>query len=203
MIAFINGNLKTKWADHVEVEVHGIGYEIWVSQLTLQQLPAVHQPIFFKTYLHVREESLQLFGFMDDMERQAFMWLMSVSGIGPKSAMHILSAYAPMTLYQLILKNDIVQLKAISGVGLKTAQQIVLTLKEKVTKFLNASEKSDLILEARKENPLLTDAIQALLALGFSSGESQIAVEQAMQQLGANARLEEVVRISLKLVRSV
>ena len=95
MIAFLQGVLTEKFSDRVELDVNGMGYEVFVSQKTLQSLPAAGKNVLLKTYLHVREDLLQLFGFLKESEKQAFLLALSVSGIGPRAAMNILSAFAP------------------------------------------------------------------------------------------------------------
>jgi holliday junction DNA helicase RuvA len=199
MIAFLQGVLTEKFPDRVELDVNGVGYEVYVSQKTLQSLPPAGKNVLLKTYLHVREDLLQLFGFLKDSERQAFLLALSVSGIGPRAAMNILSAFAPEAFYQAILRNDLLSLKSIPGIGQKTAQHVVLELKDKVTKLTGGgvlSEDSAFNVETKN----ISDAVQAMMALGYSVAESRRAVLAAVQAVGDKSTVEEILRSSLKSI---
>jgi Holliday junction DNA helicase RuvA len=199
VIAFLQGVLAAKHPDRVEMDVNGVGYEVFVSQKTLQAVPAVGKTLLLKTYLNVREDALQLYGFLKDAEKQAFLLGLSVSGVGPKAAMNILSTFSPEAFYQAILKNDLTTLRSIPGIGQKTAQHLVLELKEKVTKLVGGG-----VLEG--EGPLggesknIGDAIQAMMALGYSVMESRRAVLSAVQSLGDKSTVEDILKTSLKSV---
>ncbi|HTC19967.1 MAG TPA: Holliday junction branch migration protein RuvA [bacterium] len=199
MIAFLQGVLTEKFSDRVELDVNGMGYEVFVSQKTLQSLPAAGKNVLLKTYLHVREDLLQLFGFLRDSEKQAFLLALSVSGIGPRAAMNILSAFAPEAFYQAILHNDLATLKSIPGIGQKTAQHVVLELKDKVTKLTGAG-----VLSGggafNVETNNISEAVQAMMALGYSVAESRHAVLAAIQVLGEKSTVEEILRSSLKSI---
>ena len=199
MIAFLQGVLAAKSADRVEVDVNGVGYEVFVSQKTLQAAPAVGKSVTLKTYLHVREDIQQLFGFLKDSEKQAFLMALSVSGVGPKAAMNILSTYSPEAFFQAVLQNDLAGLKSIPGIGQKTAQHVVLELKDKVTKLVGTGVLSD---EGAlgSESKVISEALQAMMALGYSAAESRRAVLSSVQSLGEKASVEEILKASLKSV---
>ena len=199
MIAFLQGVLTAKFPDRLELDVNGVGYEVFVSQRTLQAAPPIGKTLLLKTYQHVREDILQLFGFLKDSEKQAFLLALSVSGVGPKAAMNILSASAPEAFYQAILHNDLTMLKSIPGIGQKTAQHLVLELKDKVTKLAGGgvwAEESGFNVESRN----ISDALQAMIALGYTAGESRRAVLNAVQSLGDKSTVEEILKSSLKSV---
>jgi Holliday junction DNA helicase RuvA len=199
VIAFLQGILTAKLPDRIELDVNGVGYEVFVSQKTLQSTPAIGKSVLLKTYLHVREDVQQLFGFLKDSENQAFLMALSVSGVGPKAAMNVLSTYAPEAFFQAILHNDLTGLKAIPGIGQKTAQHLVLELKDKVTKLAGVgvfSEESMLSSESR----VISDALQAMMALGYSAVESRRAVLSAAQTLGEKVTVEEILKASLKSI---
>ncbi|HJT24171.1 MAG TPA: Holliday junction branch migration protein RuvA [bacterium] len=199
MIAFLQGVLTGKHPDRVEVDVNGVGYEIFVSQKTLQAVPAVGQSILFKTHLHVREDLLQLFGFLKDSEKQAFLLGLSVSGVGPKAAMNILSTFTPEAFYQAVLHNDLAALKSIPGIGQKTAQHLILELKDKVTKLVGVGVLTEEpVFNAETKN--IADSVQAMMALGYSAAESRRAVLGAVQGLGEKSTVEEILRSSLKSI---
>jgi holliday junction DNA helicase RuvA len=199
MIAFLQGVLTDKFPDRVEMDVNGVGYELFVSQKTLQFLPATGKNVLLKTYLHVREDVLQLFGFLKDSEKQAFLLALSVSGIGPRAAMNILSAFVPEAFYQAILHNDLATLKSIPGIGQKTAQHVVLELKDKVTKLTGGGVLStESVFNVETKN--ISDAIQAMMTLGYSVAESRRAVLAAIHVLGEKSTVEEILRSSLKSI---
>ncbi len=199
MIAFLQGVLTAKFPDRVEVDVNGVGYEVFVSQKTLQAAPAVGKSLLLKTYLHVREDVLQIFGFLKDSEKQAFLLALSVSGVGPKAAMNVLSTYAPDAFYQAVLHNDLTSLKSIPGIGQKTAQHLVLELKDKVTKLAGIGVLAEEGLLGG-ESKVISDALQAMMALGYSSAESRRAVLTAAQSLGEKSTVEEILKSSLKSI---
>lgn len=199
MIAFLQGVLTEKFPDRVELDVNGMGYEVFVSQKTLQSLPVAGKNVILKTYLHVREDILQLFGFLKDSEKQAFLLALSVSGIGPRAAMNILSAFTPEAFYRAILHNDLATLKSVPGIGQKTAQHVVLELKDKVTKLTGGgvlSEEGAFNVETNN----ISEAVQAMMALGYSVAESRRAVLAAIQALGEKSTVEEILRSSLKSI---
>jgi Holliday junction DNA helicase RuvA len=199
MIAFLQGVLAAKLLDRIELDVNGVGYEVFVSQKTLQAVPAIGKSVLLKTYLHVREDIQQLFGFLKDSEKQAFLMALSVSGVGPKAAMNVLSTYAPEAFFQAVMHNDLAGLKAIPGIGQKTAQHLVLELKDKVTKLVGVGVFSDEGVLG-SESKMISDALQAMMALGYSAVESRRAVLSAAQTMGEKVTVEEVLRASLKSI---
>jgi len=197
MIAFLQGVLTAKFPDRVEMDMNGVGYEVFVSAKTLQAIPAVGNALVLKTYLHVREEVLQLYGFLKDSEKQAFLLLLSVSGIGPKAAMSMLATFSPEELYQCIIHGDVNALKSVPGIGPKTAQHILLELKDKVAKLIGAGAVSEIVTFST-ENKNISDAIQALMTLGYSAAESRRAALAATQSLGGKTSIEEILKVSLR-----
>lgn len=199
MIAFLQGILTAKYPDRVEVDVNGVGYEVLVSQKTLQGMPPTGKGVLLKTYLYVREDIQQLFGFLKDSEKQAFLLALSVSGIGPKAAMNVLSTFSPDGFYQAVLRNDLTSLRSIPGIGQKTAQHLVLELKDKVTKLTGTGVLGE---EGAfgGESKAISEALQAMMALGYSSAESRRAVLTAAQALGEKSTVEEILKSSLKSV---
>ncbi len=199
MIAFLQGVLTAKFPDRVELDVNGVGYEVYVSQKTLQSLPPVGKNLLLKTYQHVREDVLQLFGFLRDSEKQQFLLALAVSGVGPKAAMNVLSTLAPEAFFQAILHNDLTVLRSIPGIGQKTAQHLVLELKDKVTKLTGLGG-----MEAESpfnvESKNISDALQAMMALGYSAAESRRSVLNAVQSLGEKSTVEEILKSSLKSI---
>jgi Holliday junction DNA helicase RuvA len=200
MIAFLQGILTSKLADRVEIDVHGIGYEVFIPRRSLSDLPPTGRTVTLKTHLHVREDVQQLYGFLRDAERQAFLLLLSVSGVGPKAAMGILSALSAEEVYRAVLQDDHAVLRSVPGVGPKTAQHIVLEIKEKVVRLVREGivEASAVPAAARPVTRALSDALQAFLALGYSDTEARRAVAAATESLGEKATVEEILKVGLK-----
>jgi Holliday junction DNA helicase RuvA len=201
MISFLQGILASRQADRVEVDVNGVGYEAFVSQRTLQALPPLGQAVTLKTYLHVREDLQQLFGFINEGEKQAFLLALSVSGIGPKASLNLLSALSPEAFYDAILHNDLGVLKSVPGIGSKTAQHLVLELKDKVAKLAGGSPftpEAPLGPEAKN----LSDAVLALVSLGYTPAQSRRVVLDAAQALGPKSTVEDLLRAGLKSIAS-
>jgi Holliday junction DNA helicase RuvA len=199
MIAFLEGVLRGKFADRVELDVNGVGYEVFVSQKTLQAAPPTGKNIALKTHLYVREDILQLFGFLKDSEKQAFLLALTVSGVGPKAAMNILSHFTPEAFYQALLRNDLALLKSVPGIGQKTAQHLVLELKEKVTKLVGGGILSEET-AFNVETQTISEAVQALMALGYTATEANKTVLSSVQSLGKKSTVEEILRYSLKSI---
>jgi holliday junction DNA helicase RuvA len=199
MIAFLQGVLTGKLPDRVEVDVNGVGYEVFVSQKTLHAAPPAGHNVLLKTHLYVREDLLQLFGFFTDSEKQAFLLALSVSGVGPKAAMNILSTFTPEAFYQAIIHNDLTALRSSPGIGQKTAQHLILELKDKVTKLVGGGVLAgETAFNAETKN--IADSVQAMMALGYSAAESRRAVLAAIQDLGEKSTVEEILRSSLKSI---
>jgi Holliday junction DNA helicase RuvA len=199
VIAFLQGVLTAKFPDRLELDVNGVGYEVFVSQKTLQAAPPVGKNLLLKTYLHVREDVLQLFGFLRDSEKQEFLLALSVSGVGPKAAMNVLSTLPPEAFYQAVLHNDLTSLRSIPGIGQKTAQHLVLELRDKVTKMTGggfSGEEGAFNVESKN----ISDAVQAMMALGYSAAESRRLVLAAAQSLGEKSTVEEILKSSLKSI---
>ncbi len=201
MISFLQGILASRHTDRVEVDVNGVGYEAFVSQRTLQALPPLGQSVTLKTYFHVREDIQQLYGFFTDGEKQAFLLALSVSGVGPKASLNLLSALSPEAFFDAILHNDLAALRSVSGIGPKTAQHLVLELKDKVAKLAGGSPfMGDSPLGPEAKN--LSDAVQALVGLGYTPALSRRLVLEASQALGPKSTVEELLRAGLKSVAS-
>lgn len=173
MIAFIQGRLAGKTQDTAFVETGGIGYAIALSTTTISNLPEVGEEVLIHTYLQVREDALTLFGFATQEEKALFLRLVSVSGIGPKIALSALSLYKPAELISHITAQDTTAIARIPGVGKKSASRIVLELKGSFDAELAASESGGAASDA------LRAAREALLSMGFSTDEAELALKGA------------------------
>lgn len=198
MISFLRGKLVEALPTQIIVEVGGIGYEVFIPLSSYDKLPPVGEDVFLLTHLSVREDSHTLYGFMTNEERELFRLLINtVSGIGPRIALNILSGMSPAAFRGAVACGDIMSLSKISGVGKKTAERIVVELKDKIG-AIGVAEAAAARRALSPEEQKINDAILALLALEFTRDEAQKAVRDAFKQLGEKATVEELVRISLK-----
>ncbi len=178
MIASLAGLLAEKTLDHVVVDVGGVGYRVVVSMQTLADLPTSGEALKILCYTHVREDAIQIFGFLHEAERQAFVLLISVSGIGPKLALTILSGLPIEHLIAAISSGDHKRLQAIPGVGKKTAERLVVELRDKVLKTAALAEASgDAPVGLGGEN----EAVEALCNLGYKRALAEDAVAKVLE----------------------
>lgn len=197
MISFIEGILDNADHDRVTVNVGGVGYGIAVTSSVLKDLPPKGQKIRVLTYLNVKEDAMQLFGFSSKEEKGLFLQLLSVSGIGPKGAMNIVSSFELNNLVAAIAKADVEMLTAAQGIGRKTAQRVIVELREKISKAYSLDASSG-IFDASSDSPLLKDAVSALMALGYGSKEARKAVAKGVDELSDKAPVESLIKYSLK-----
>jgi Holliday junction DNA helicase RuvA len=198
MITFLHGELVEALPTHVIVDVHGIGYEALIPLSSFDKLPAPGQPVTLLTQLVVREDAHTLYGFMSPEERDLFRLLVhTVSGIGPKIALNILSGISVMAFRGAVANADVKALSQISGVGKKTAERIVVELKDKIG-MAGAWEAASVKRGLSTEEQRVNDAVLALIALGFKQVEAHDSVRRAQAALGAAATVEELVRACLK-----
>lgn len=194
MIDLIQGEIITKGMNYVVLQAGGIGYRLYVSSLTILALPPIKEEATLYTYLHIREDELSLYGFLDIEDKELFVTLLSVSGIGPKLALTVFSRYRAGELKKIISVGDTASLINISGIGKKTAERMVLELKDKVGKI--GSDELPLSND-NAPSDIRGQAISALLALGYSLSESQKAVPHALPA-GKAVTVEELIRSALK-----
>ena len=194
MIDFVEGKLEEKGEEGAVISRAGLGMSLYLSLNTLQGLPAVGKKVRLYSYLHVREDLLQLYGFSDRRERELFLELISVSGIGPKVAMALLSAYDPETFVRIISTEDLEAVTAVSGVGKKSGQRIILELKEKLSPL--AEEASITVGQVGVED-VFKEARGALKGLGYTTTEATRALEGYRTDDG-DTRVEDLIKYALK-----
>lgn len=193
MIDYLQGVLAVKQPARAVVEAAGVGYEVSIPLSTYDRLPDEGKPVKLLTHFHVREDAHILFGFATDAERRVFRLLLDVSGIGPKIALTALSGLSIRELKAAIVEGDSKRLATISGIGKKTAERMVIELKDRigVGEALEATAGT----EAISENDLrLRDAILALISLGYKQADAQKMVLEASRRAGPDAPLEEIIR---------
>lgn len=198
MITFLHGKLVEALPTQVTVDVNGVGYETLIPLSSFDKLPMPGQEIRLLTHLAVREDAHTLYGFMTAAERELFRLLINtVSGIGPKIALNILSGISVTAFRGAVANGDIKALSQISGVGKKTAERIIVELKDKIG-APGAWEASSAARGLSPEDQKVNDAVLALLALGFKQIEAHDAVRKAQATMGSQATIEDLVRACLK-----
>jgi Holliday junction DNA helicase RuvA len=197
MIAWLSGLVRAKGLDSVVVDVGGIGYQLLVSLRTLEGMAPVGQPSELSVYTHVREDAILLFGFQNDGERRIFLELLSVSGVGPKTALNALSLYPADELRSIVVDGDLTRLCRVSGVGKKTAQRLILELGEKLLGVDVGGAAGGLT-----QSALLQDLRLALADLGYTARQAEKLTESLAPKARAGASLEELLKEALGLVRS-
>jgi Holliday junction DNA helicase RuvA len=190
MIAYLKGNLIQKNTNQAILDVSGVGYCVWIPLSTYLKLGSLKESIELFIYTHLTDNSLSLYGFSTEEEREIFLKLISISGIGPKLALNILSGIEASDLEDAIRKSDVARISLIPGIGKKTALRIAVELQEKLEKKERA-----LVASGFEEKE---DLISALMNLGFKRKEVETVVDEAIQSLSREAGFEKLLRESLK-----
>ncbi len=191
MITHIHGKLVEKTPTYVVVDVNGIGYKIKISLQTFSTIDGEFCKLY--THLSVKEDSHTLFGFFEESERHLFTNLISVSGVGPSTAQVILSTYSPDEIIHHITTADVKAIESIKGIGGKTAQRIIIDLKDKVAKGMPTSD----LLFDKIDNTIREEALSALLALGFAKKAAESKIDKVLKSTPKIASVEELVKTAL------
>jgi Holliday junction DNA helicase RuvA len=199
MIALLSGKLLEKTASSVIVDVGGVGYEVLIPLSTFYELGEVGTEIQLRIYTHVREDAIQLFGFKTNRERDLYLKLISVQGVGAKSGITMLSGMSADEIVDAIRKDNLAKLTAIPGVGRKTAERLVVELRDKVGELALAASESEsrtATLDASSDYAF-DDALSALLNLGYQRNAAEKAVQQVRRE-GVEADVQKILRSSLQ-----
>ena len=198
MITFLHGRLTSALPTQAIVDVGGVGYEVFIPLSSYDKLPAAGQSVQILTHLHVREDAQILYGFMTAAERDLFRLLVNhVSGIGPKLALAVLSGMSVSNFKSAVVNTDVVSLSKISGLGKKTAERIVLELKDKLG-VAAAWEVASGAHAPTPEQEQANEAVLALIALGYKQVDAHKAVRDLQEREGAGKSAEELVKMALK-----
>ncbi len=192
MIAFLRGNFIYKAPAIVYVDVNGIGYEVQISLNTYSKIQALESGVL-QTYLQVREDGQTLYGFFDVAEKEMFIMLISISGVGATTARMMLSSMKPEEIARAILQANVKQLESIKGIGKKTAERIVLELRDKINKTMPETNISPLI-----NNTLERDALNALIALGIARPVAEQAIKKVVTSTPGSGKVEDIIKQALK-----
>jgi Holliday junction DNA helicase RuvA len=199
MIGSIEGIVRAKEGNRILIEVSGVGFEVFVPIRVMEGVGREGEIARLETYLHVREDTLTLYGFLDGSEKRLFLSLLGVSGVGPKVALAVLSVCDAGELARSIHEGETRRLVALPGIGKKTAERIILELRDRIDidQYLPGGT------PAGVERKIFDEAVSALVALGLSPANAEKALERVdLEQLGEPARVEDVVREALKKVSS-
>ncbi|MFQ5929392.1 MAG: Holliday junction branch migration protein RuvA [Acidobacteriota bacterium] len=198
MIAHLKGVIREKSAGRLVVDVSGVGYEVLIPFSTYYELGEIGETVSLRIYTHVKEDALKLYGFLTSKEKKLFTQLIQVSGIGPKLGVTILSGLPVDEFVEAVMDGDVVTLNRIPGVGKKTAERLVVEMKDKVVELFPEVE------EAKKEGvpgSLQADVVSALVNLGYPRNAAEKAVAKALEE-GHTDRFEELLRKSLRRIRA-
>jgi Holliday junction DNA helicase RuvA len=192
MIVFLRGNFVHKTPAAVRIDVNGVGYEVLISLNTYSKIKDLEKGIL-QTYFHVREDGQTLFGFFEEAEKEMFIQLISISGVGATTARMMLSSMKPEEIAKAILSGNAKQLESIKGIGKKTAERIVLELRDKIGKSMPETNISPLI-----NNTLERDALNALIALGIARPIAEQAIRKVLSGTSEPAKVEDIIKQALK-----
>lgn len=197
MIGYLHGKVLLKQPPALILDVNGVGYELETSMNTFYHLPEIGHEISLYTHLVVRDDAHLLYGFFEQRERKLFRALIKVSGVGPKLALAILSSIDPDNFVACVSQNDTASLVRIPGVGKKTAERLIIEMRDRLRDWFEGSEllETDLMLSANNENAAIQEAISALLALGYKQSEAEKSVRKVFSE-GESSK--ELIRSALK-----
>ncbi len=195
MIAFIRGRLVQKDPTFVIIDIQGVGYEIKISLNTFSKIKDEEQ-CKLHTYLHIKEDAHTLFGFAEEREKALFMHLISISGVGPSTGLMVLSSLSPEEVEQAILGEDVATIQRVKGIGGKTAQRIILELKDKIGKDSHGG--MDTIISSGPKNSIRNEALSALITLGINKAAAQKSIDKILKDSDEHIKLEELIKLALK-----
>ncbi len=198
MIASLSGTLTTKTPQDAIISVQGVGYQVFIALSTYFTLPDINATVQIFVSTHIRNDTIQLFGFATTEEKQAFSLLTTISGVGPKLALSALSTLSVPDLCTAIESGDIETLGSIPGVGKKSASRMVLELKDKTTRIMIADPQQPSTSPTKPRNFLQDEASSALINLGYRTPEVNKAINLALTKISETYELEDLIRTTLK-----
>lgn len=197
MIAFLSGRLAFKAPTHLTLDVQGVGYEVFIPLSTYYALPNLDEVTALNIHTHLREDAIQLFGFLSQSEKEAFLLLTTVSGIGPKLGLSLLSSLSVSDLISAVHSGDVDKLATVPGIGKKSAGRIALELKDKVGKIQPGFAPASTSVQPALDGPM-EDACSALVNLGYRPQDAKAAVKRVAEATARPLALKELIREGLK-----
>jgi Holliday junction DNA helicase RuvA len=195
MIAYVKGKLAKVDPTHAIIDIQGIGYEVMISLNTFSKIKDLKECKLY-THFHVKEDAQLLYGFFEEQEKGIFRHLISISGVGPNTALMVSSSLTVEEIKKAIVNDDVKTIQSIKGIGAKTAQRIILELKDKIKKEYQEGEISDLTKPVH--TPIADEAITALLTLGYTKTQAEKSVGQILKNNSNDISLEELIKTVLK-----
>lgn len=200
MIALISGKIVHKGISHVIVDVQGVGYRVFIPLTTFYELPEAGQAITLHIHTNVKQDAIHLFGFYTDQERDLFQLMISVSGIGPKIAMNILSGISARDLINAISSGNVSKLVHVPGVGRKMAERLILELKEKVLKKMMVDQSLEAGEQTDADDMMMDDVLSALVNLGYKNSVAKDALDKAMRSCDEKPEMDKLLKKTLKIL---
>ena len=197
MIAHLKGKLTYKSPIEIAIDVNGVGYQVFVPLSTFYALPELKEDVFLDIHTHMREESLKLFGFYTTDEKRIFEKLIAINKVGPKLALTILSGMSPAELFTTIDSNDIGKLSTIPGIGRKTAERLILEMRDRMD---GISLDSDIKKDSTPQNGLFDDALSALINLGYKKNQAEQTLKKVYPEGEVGDSIEDIIKKSLNLL---
>jgi Holliday junction DNA helicase RuvA len=195
MFAYLKGKLAHKDPTYVIIDINGIGYEVKISLNTYSQIKD-EEAICLQTYLQVKEDSHTLFGFHDLREKELFLKLISISGVGPSTGLMVLSSLGPEEAENAIITEDVKTIQGVKGIGGKTAQRIILELKDKIGKEIISDDQINIPISSASATR--NEALQALITLGINKAAAQKSIDKVLKENGKDTSLEDLIKMALK-----
>lgn len=200
MISYIRGELAAIEEDKVIVDINGVGFGVYMPGQAMNMLPAIGSEIKLHTYMNVREDAMQLFGFLTQDDLKVFKLVIGVSGIGPKGGLSILSQLSPDELRFAVMSHDVKAISATPGIGKKTAEKLIIELKDKLSieEVIERVSDTNSNHVSNATNQIQVEAVQALTALGYGNTEALKAVKKV--EVNDETTVEEVLKLALKYI---
>lgn len=200
MISYIRGELVAVEEEKVIIDVNGVGFGIFMPGQSMNQLPAIGEEVKLHTYMNVREDAMQLFGFLTRDDLKVFKLVIGVSGIGPKGGLNILSQLSPDELRFAVMSHDVKAISAAPGIGKKTAEKLIIELKDKLSieDVLDKTTDTSTAAHSNTSNMVQAEAVQALVALGYGNSEALKAVKKV--EVDDTTTVEDVLKLALKYI---
>ncbi|HPV50317.1 MAG TPA: Holliday junction branch migration protein RuvA [Smithellaceae bacterium] len=200
MIALLSGKIAYKGVSHIVVEVQGIGYRVFIPLTTFYELPEMGETVTLHIHTSVRDDAINLFGFYSRQERELFQLMISVSGIGPKVAMNILSGISSSELLEAISAGNLARLVTIPGIGKKMAERLILELREKVKKKISMEAAGAADARRKINDEMMEDVLSALVNLGYKTNAARDALTKAAADAGDQLVMDQLLKKTLQIL---
>lgn len=200
MIALLSGKIAYKGISHIVVEAHGVGYRVFIPLNTFYELPEAGENVTLHIHTQVRDDAINLFGFYSRQDCELFQMMISVSGIGPKVAINILSGISSPELLEAISMGNLAKLVTIPGIGKKMAERLVLELREKVVKKISMDDVGAVDDKRKINDEMMEDALSALVNLGYRANTARDALAKAATDAGDKLVMDQLLKNALKIL---